>query len=480
MPKSPSTIEARLFDLTPVSGAKVNGPRLRAALARALGKPVSQASYDSATAALVKAGKLAVDDRTQAVRRLLTTSHRPVRVVSSRPVKIAAAREKRGKSGKSLAKATPVIGYRHEERRVNNPEVGMVTPDTDPVEPTSKWAYDPNLDPQLQWAGKSERTSFEVDTVSLHVHERIEPATLVSAMRTRQAKDGSGPATQTDMFAAWFEKTLPYREAIEFYKHDRGWANRLIAGDSLLVMNSLIQKESMAGKVQMIYLDPPYGIKYGSNFQPFVNKRDVKDRKDEDLTQEPEMIKAFRDTWELGIHSYLTYLRDRLLLGRQLLADTGSVFVQISDENLHHVREIMDEVFGPENVIAVIVIEKTSSSTEDFLAGTTDYLLWYSKDKTQTKYQPVFKEKKPGQTGATGYTSVRMPNGKRLPLDGEAPENGRIYALDNLASQSVGREKGEGASCWFPVPLKGWSHLPSMSTRWKTNEDGMRRLLRGG
>src|SRR5690606_17040540 len=158
---------------------------------------------------------------------------------------------------------------------------------------------------------------------------------------------------QPGLFEAPFE-SVPLRSALDFYKHDRGWANRLVAGDSLLVMNSLLQKEGMAGQVQMIYIDPPYGIKYGSNFQPFTNKRDVKDRSDADLTQEPEMIKAFRDTWELGIHSYLTYLRDRLLLAKDLLSDTGSVFVQISDENLHYARELCNEVFGATSFVSDI------------------------------------------------------------------------------------------------------------------------------
>ena len=178
---------------------------------------------------------------------------------------------------------------------------------------------------------------------------------------------------QPDLFHAPFEN-LPLRDAIDFYKHERDWSNRLIAGDSLLVMNSLLQKEGMAGQVQMIYLDPPYGIKYGSNFQPFVNKRDVKDRKDEDLTQEPEMIKAFRDTWELGIHSYLTYLRDRLLLAKELLHESGSVFVQISEENLHHVRELLDEIFDSKNHLGTITFLKTSSATSTYLSSTFDYL----------------------------------------------------------------------------------------------------------
>ncbi|MBK6865831.1 MAG: site-specific DNA-methyltransferase [Ideonella sp.] len=295
-----------------------------------------------------------------------------------------------------------VIAYRHADKRKNNPQVGLVSEASDPPQPKTVWAYDPHLDPALQfdigrsevekliddalasgdeatmraalqalrrqsapylaWTGKAERTSFEVDTVSLHVHERIDPASILAAVRKllADAKASSPPPAQMGLFSAPFED-VPLRDAIDFYKHERGWSNRLVAGDSLLVMNSLLQKEGMAGRVQMIYIDPPYGIKYGSNFQPFVGKRDVKDRSDADLTQEPEMIKAFRDAWELGIHSYLTYLRDRLLLARELLSESGSVFVQISDENVHHVRELLDDIFGPENFCSEIVYRKTAA-----------------------------------------------------------------------------------------------------------------------
>ena len=240
--------------------------------------------------------------------------------------------------------------YDHRDKtRANNPPAGLVTPATDPDAGVAAYAYDPHLDPQLVWSGKAEHTSFDVPTVSLHVHERIDPRTIIEAVRRR---NGDGQPEQLPLFAAPGENP-PLREAVEFYRHAHGWSNRLIAGDSLLVMNSLLEKEGLAGQVQMIYIDPPYGIKYGSNFQPFVNKRDVKDGRDEDLTAEPEQIRAFRDTWELGIHSYLTYLRDRLLLARELLTDSGSVFVQISDENVHHVRELMDEVFGVGNFSSI-------------------------------------------------------------------------------------------------------------------------------
>ena len=189
------------------------------------------------------------------------------------------------------------------------------------------------------------------------------------------------------------EQIVPENEAIDFYKHDKGWSNRLIAGDSLLVMNSLLEKEGMAGKVQCVYIDPPYGIKYGSNFQPFTNKRDVKDGKDEDLTAEPEMLKAFRDTWELGIHSYLTYMRDRLMLAKDLLADSGSCFVQISDENIHLVRNLMDEIFGKENFISLITFKKTAGLGASGLPSVSDYNIWYAKSKLKMKYNQLFQEK---------------------------------------------------------------------------------------
>ena len=249
--------------------------------------------------------------------------------------------------------------YTHTEaKRPNNPPVGLVTPETDPDQPRKKYAYDPRLDPQLQWSGKKENSEFEVDTVSLHVHERIDPHTILEkALKPKQQFQ------QTTLnFFDTDENNPPLRDAIDFYKHNQNWSNRLVAGDSLLVMNSLLEKEGMEGRVQMIYVDPPYGIKYGSNFQPFVNKRDVKDGKDEDLTQEPETIKAFRDTWELGIHSYLTYFRARILLARKLLNDTGSCFVQIGDENIHHVREILDDVFGSKNFIATIAFKKKKNA----------------------------------------------------------------------------------------------------------------------
>ncbi len=235
-------------------------------------------------------------------------------------------------------------------------------------------------------------------------------------------------------------------------------------------MNSLLAKEGMAGKVQMIYIDPPYGIKYGSNFQPFVNKRDVKDGKDEDLTQEPEMIKAFRDTWELGIHSYLTYLRDRLLLARDLLTESGSVFVQISDENVHHVREIMDEVFGTGNFCNIITFTKSTGLGSNLLKSTNDFIVWYAKNRKSIKYYQIYKDK----FDLSGYTHVELPDGSRRGLTNEEkirpallPQGSRAFRTDNLSSS------GLTPSCVFDYSFNGGKYSPAKNRSWKTNPGGM-------
>ncbi len=361
--------------------------------------------------------------------------------------------------------------YVHDEqKRLNNPPVGLVTAETDRLNGKITYEFDPHLDPQLQWAGKKEGTTFKVDTVALHVHERIDPLTIIEAVRKRELHE------QQSLFH-WFEtkeNNPPIREAIEFYKHSQGWSNRLIAGDSLLVMNSLLEKEGMASKVQMIYIDPPYGIKYGSNFQPFVNKREVKDGKDEDLTQEPEMIKAFRDTWELGIHSYLSYLRDRLLLCRELLNESGSVFVQIGDENVHHVRELLDEIFGKDNFICVIILKKTSAPTDKFIPTVSDFIIWYGKDRNKTKYHPLYLEKIPGET--QGYVWVELPEGTERKLTNYElldhsilPEGSKVFAASDATSSheySLGK---------LPFEFKGKSFGPR-GRYWTTSPQGMQRI----
>jgi adenine-specific DNA-methyltransferase len=387
----------------------------------------------------------------------------------------------RKKTDKPTGSKRPIKQYEHKgQQRKNNPPVGLVTEATDRDAPRKQYAYDPHLDPTLTWAGKAEHTSFQVPTVSLHVHERIDPKTIIEAVRRR---NGTPADVQGSLFESVAENP-PLREAIDFYQHAHAWSNRLIAGDSLLVMNSLLEKEGMAGKVQMVYIDPPYGIRYGSNFQPFVNKRDVKDGSDEDLTQEPEMIRAFRDTWELGVHSYLTYLRDRLLLARELLHESGSCFVQISDENVHLVRNLMDDVFGTANFMGLVTFIKTASSTVNFLAGTADYIVWFARQRDRVKYRQLYLEKGTDKLGAGKYDQVQLLDGTRRPITREErlnsellPRGARLYRLDNLTSQSEGREKGEGAASWFPVRIADAEYRPSIKGRWKTNESGMARLL---
>ena len=359
-----------------------------------------------------------------------------------------------------------IESYAHADKeRVNNPPVGLVTPDTDKDAGRKTYAYDPHLDPQLQWAGKAEHTSFEVPTVSLHVHERIDPRSIIETVR----KQGSEP--QLSLFATPKENP-PIRQAIEFYKHKHNWTNRLIAGDSLLIMNSLLEKEGMAGKVQMVYIDPPYGIRYGSNFQPFVNKRDVTDGKDEDLTQEPETIRAFRDTWELGIHSYLAYLRDRLLLARELLTESGSVFVQISDENLHHVRELMDEVFGVGNFISIISVRKTTSQgTASLLGTTTDFIVWYTRARDSIKYRQIFVPR--SNVADERYDQALLPDGSVVSSATltESQENlARLFQLGDLTSS---RPAGGGDVRMFE--FRGGTYTPGKGT-FKTNRDGLTRL----
>ena len=357
--------------------------------------------------------------------------------------------------------------YTHPDKeRVNNPPVGLVTPDTDKDAGKQTYAYDPHLDPQLQWAGKAEHTSFEVPTVSLHVHERIDPRSIIEAVRKQTSAE-----PQLSLFATPQENP-PIRQAIEFYKHTHNWTNRLIAGDSLLVMNSLLEKEGMAGKVQMVYLDPPYGITYKSNFQPFVNKRDVTDGRDEDLTQEPETIRAFRDTWELGIHSYLAYLRDRLLLARELLTESGSCFVQISDENLHHVRELMDEVFGVGNFVSIISVRKTTSQgTASLLGATTDFIVWYARDRNAIKYRQIFVPR--SNVADERYDQALLPDGSVVSSSTltESQENlARLFQLGDLTSS---RPAGEGDVRLFE--FRGGAYTPGKGT-FKTHRDGLTRL----
>lgn len=334
-----------------------------------------------------------------------------------------------------------------------------------------------------------EDESLHVDIRSLYRHEHIAPETLIKGLYRLVVEKA---ANQDELFAAaeLFGNAIGHEEldkVSDYYTHSDGWTNRLIQGDSLLVMTSLLEREGMTGQVQCIYLDPPYGIKYGSNWQIRLNNRTVKDGDDDSLSGEPEQVKAFRDTWELGIHSYLSYLRERLLVARQLLHESGSCFVQISDENVHLVRNLMDEVFGSENFVCQITFTKTSSQTVVLLPGTADYIVWYARNKESAKYRPLLRDKNFGEEGSDKYDQVELPDGERRAMTKEEkanqnllPKGSRIYRLDNLMSQSEGRQKGEGAACWFPVEVGGRKFLPNERNRWKTNESGMARLKNAG
>jgi adenine-specific DNA-methyltransferase len=337
---------------------------------------------------------------------------------------------------------------------------------------TILYPRDPSLDPQLVWKGKEEQDSedLKVPVVPVYIQEKIHPKYIIEDLRA-QAKKGK-PEPQMQLFADF--NGIQFEDLIEFYQHEQNWSNRMILGDSLLVMTSLAEKEGLKGKVQMIYIDPPYGIKFASNWQVSTRKRDVKDGKAEDATRQPEQIKAFRDTWKLGIHSYLAYLRDRLVVARDLLTETGSVFVQIGDENVHLVRCLMDEVFGSDNFVSVIAFRKTLPLGTDGLPNIYDYLLWYAKDKTHYKYRQIFVDKEIGSD--TAYTYVELPDGTRRTMTAEErrkpsslSKDLRVFSTDKLTSS------GYTESCFYDFEFEGRLHK-ARGKSWRTHREGMERL----
>ena len=409
--------------------------------------------------------------------------------------------------------------YRHSgETRKNNPPAKIAAEGVVPLLPKARYAYSPRRSPELrfdtdglpdrvqellneaagrplareelellrdalsdqepwlEWAEKQEqrrRGFFEVDPVALHIHERVSAQAILRVAARQDA--------QRSLFA---DPEQEYHEAVQFYQHDIDWTNRLILGDSLQVMSSLARREDLAGKVQMIYIDPPYGIKFASNFQPRIGSRDVRDR-EQDLSREAETVKAYRDTWHLGVHSYLTYLRDRLLTARELLSDSGSVFVQIGDENVHLVRALLDEVFGKANYVALINVTKTSGQTARYLSVNTDYLIWYCRDFDAVKYRTVLAQKELGGAGSSMYQYLMMPSGemRRLNPDERAgsadlPEGSCAVRLGDATSQRQGRPSGPGSAMHFPVSLYSTEYLPPGTRGWSTTAEGMARLAK--
>ena len=339
-----------------------------------------------------------------------------------------------------------------------------------------------DLDPQLVWRGKDEQdwSDLVVQAPPLYIQEKIHPKVLIDDL-LRQTKAGQPAAEEQlglDLFAD-FNGIPEGADKTDFYQHDQNWSNRMILGDSLQVMASLAEREGLRGQVQCIYLDPPYGIKFNSNFQWSTTSRDVKDGNAAHITREPEQVKAFRDTWRDGIHSYLTYLRDRLTVARDLLTDSGSIFVQIGDENVHRVRALMDEIFGDENFASQIAFKTTTgagsfSGSTNLLASVVNHIVWYVKKKDVAKYRQIYQGKALSGIGGSAYTRIQEPSGNRrgaLETELSEPPSGfRIFRADNLTSQTT----RTGQTTIFPVELSGRAYMPNKGG-WKTNRIGMGR-----
>ena len=382
---------------------------------------------------------------------------------------------------KRTAGPTPVDAITHADKRANLPTADahdFVPPELEQPLPV-RYERDPTLDPQLVWKGKDALDSEDLlaDAPPIYIQEKIDPRVLIENLRRTAERPEDEP--ELKLFESF--DGLDEMDLVEFYSHEANWSNRMILGDSLNVMASLAEREALRGKVQMVYLDPPYGIKFNSNWQASTRKRNVKDGKLIDATRQVEQIKAFRDTWELGIHSYLTYLRDRLTAARDLLTESGSVFVQIGDENVHIVRSVLDEVFGSENFVAQITFRKTGGTTGAFLPGTADFILWYAADVACLKYRPLYSLKGADPAESQGYDLIETAEGeiRRLTADerqlspGERP--GKALQLTTLTSPRI-REARTG---YFPIAINGKDYLPS-SGEWKTHREGIDRLRLAG
>jgi adenine-specific DNA-methyltransferase len=382
-----------------------------------------------------------------------------------------------------IAKRTVVRATTHpSESRPNIPtaELESFARPEEKRPATVRYPRDPTLDPQLVWKGKDEQDAadLEVPAVPIYIGETIDPLALVEELRAES--EGRRTEQQLGFFGPYGD--LSFEEKVDFYRHAGKWTNRMIMGDSLLVMTSLAEKEGLKGKVQTIYVDPPYGIKFGSNWQVSTRRTDVKDGKEADLTRQPEQVRAYRDTWEMGVHSYLAYLRDRLTAARELLVDRGSIFVQIGDENLHLVRAVLDEVFGPENFCSLITFAKTSGQTDDLLPNVSDFVLWYAKDKRQIKYRQLYLRKQLAGPGGGEYTRVWTPDGSIRTASNEEvadpstlPPGARLCRLDNMTSPRI----REGRTGYYPIELNGRTFLPGAG-EWKTNRSGIARLSAAG
>lgn len=375
--------------------------------------------------------------------------------------------------------ATPVESFAHADTRLNIPTADAESFVSDEIAApvTTRWPRNTALDPQLVWKGKDEQADLlEVTTPPIFIQEKIDPRALVENLRRTAANPEDEPeATLFDSFDG-----LDAWESVDYYKHQANWSNRMILGDSLAVMASLAERENLRGQVQAIYLDPPYGIRFGSNWQPRTDQRDVRDGNLADMAREAEQIKAFRDTWEHGVNSYLTYLRDRLLVARELLTESGSVFVQIGDENVHLVRSLLDETFGPENFIAEINYLTTSGRSSEYLDLVSDRLLWFGKDRSSLKYRPLLRPRS-DKTISEQYNRIALSGGSHRPLtkeeklDPSAIPNGAVRFMADNTSSSGASDVGSA-----PYTLDGIAYKLPPNTHWKTNRAGMDRLALAG
>ncbi len=382
---------------------------------------------------------------------------------------------------KKKSAKTSVESLKHKDKRKNIPtaELQNFVKEDEAWPKKILYPRDQSLDPQLVWKGKDEQDQkdLEVPAVPVYIQEKIHPQVLIEDLRRTSAKDN--PPDQANLFADF--NGIEFEDLIDFYRHEQNWSNRMILGDSLLVMNSLAEKEGLKGKVQMIYFDPPYGIRFGSNWQVSTRKRDIKDGKAEDLTRQPEQIRAFRDTWELGIHSYLSYLRDRLVIARELLTETGSVFVQIGDENVHLVRCLMDEVMGSENFVSLITVQKTGQKDSKTIDAVGDYLLWYAKDVSQIKYRQLYIKENFSPLIHTDYKFLQLTDGSRRSLTDEErtarvgiPEGAQPYQSVSLHSQD------KTANTEIPVKLNGQKFFCPPNRHWSNDPDVIEKAFKFG
>ncbi|MBE3124081.1 MAG: site-specific DNA-methyltransferase [Acidobacteria bacterium] len=377
---------------------------------------------------------------------------------------------------KKITRTIPVDSLKHKDKRANIPteELRDFIKDDENHPKTILYPRDPSLDPQLVWKGKDEQDAspLAVPSVPIYIQEKIHPQAIIEDIRSeaKRKDEQTAPLLFSDFNGIDFERL------VDFYQHEQNWSNRMILGDSLLVMTSLAEKEALKGKVQMIYIDPPYGIKFGSNWQVSTRKRDIKDGKAEDTVRQPEQVKAFRDTWKLGIHSYLAYLRDRFVVARDLLTETGSIFVQIGDENVHLVRCLLDEVFGSENFCSIIMVKKTSAPTDKYIPGVADFLIWYGKDSSKIKYRQLYQGKDVSSEGGSQYVWLESGDGVERRLAKEERENPsiisssvKVFAASDASSSheySLGKE---------PVEYQGRIFIPG-GRYWSTSPQGMNRI----